>query len=197
MRQTLRLTGAPAVEPVSTADAQEHLRAPVGGADGGLIAIYMQAAREAVEAYTGHAMITQTWQQFLPAFPDGAIVIARRPLIAVSEVAVLNAAGTYDAVGAAGYQVSIPSGPMAQAATIRVAAGGTWPTTIDGSEAAVRVTFTAGYGASGASVPAALRAALLLMLGDLYENREASAVRVPGEIPAVRRLLDPYVAWTA
>jgi hypothetical protein len=37
---------------------------------------------------------------------------------------------------------------------------------------------------------------MLLIVGELYENREASAERPLTEIPAVKRLLDPYRVWT-
>ena len=42
-----------------------------------------------------------------------------------------------------------------------------WPAVQAGRADAVRITFTAGYGAEAASVPAPLRAAVLLMVGSM------------------------------
>ena len=54
------------------------------------------------------------------------------------------------------------------------------------------VTYTAGYGAAAADVPAPLKQWMLLAIGDMYEMRNAS-----GDKPAVKHdfvdhLLNPY-----
>lgn len=60
-------------------------------------------------------------------------------------------------------------------------------------EDAVSVTYVAGYGNADA-VPAPIKAAILLIVGHLYENREASTVGVSAELlpMAVDALLAPY-----
>jgi uncharacterized phiE125 gp8 family phage protein len=69
-----------------------------------------------------------------------------------------------------------------------------WPATADRPDA-VRVTMTAGYGGP-ADVPAPLRAAILLMTGDLYRFRESVAVGAAvAELPvstSVGALIAPY-----
>lgn len=190
-----RLITAPAVEPVSLADAQEHLRAGVGGTDATLIEAYLQAARETVENHTGRALMPQTWELRLPEFPVGPITLPVSPLMSITSLRYTSAAGVDTLLDPTAYQVEASSGPTAQPALLWSAAGTTWPGTQLDVRAAVRVRFQAGY-PNAAAVPAALRAAILLVLGELYENREASAVKSPTEIPAVRRLLDPYrVRW--
>ncbi len=193
----IRRTVAPTAEPISTADAQEHLRAPVGGPDAALIGIYLQAAREAVENITGRALMPQTWQVRLDEFPadGGHIELPNPPLISVTSVVMLDANGTADTLTGAEYQVSAPSGPAAMPGRLYPPADDVWPDTASDTRGAVVVTYQAGY-ANAATVPAALRAAVLLIAGDLYEHREASAVRQPLEVPAVKRLLDPYRVWT-
>jgi hypothetical protein len=47
------------------------------------------------------------------------------------------------------------------------------------------------------TVPGAVRAATLLLVADLYENREASTVATLKENPAITRLLWPHRAWPA
>lgn len=190
-----RLITAPASEPVSSADAQEHLRAPTNGPDAALISAYLQAAREAVENHTGRALMPQTWELRLPEFPVGAITLPVPPVMSVVSLRYTSAAGADTLMDTAAYQVEASSGPTAQPALLWPAVGTVWPVTRLDDRAAVRVRFQAGY-TNAAAVPAALRAAILLVLGELYENREASAAKPLSEIPAVRRLLDPYrVRW--
>ena len=192
----IRLITAPAVEPVSLADAQLHLRAPTSGADATLISAYIQAARETVEAHTGRALVTQTWQARLSAFPaTGAVYLPRAPLIAVTTLAIVDAAGAVTTVAADQYQVDASTGPYAQPGAVLPASGVDWPETRADTLGAVRVTFTAGYGATAASVPAALRAAILLIVGELYEQREASAEKPTSDTAAIRRLMDPFRIW--
>jgi hypothetical protein len=61
-----------------------------------------------------------------------------------------------------------------------------WPAT-DGNPGAVTVRFVAGYGLA-AAVPAALKAAILLKVRDLYDKGEDTA-------DAVLRLCRPYTSW--
>lgn len=189
----LRLITGPTAEPVSLTEVQAHIRAPVDGSDATLIEAYVQAAREAVENETGRALMPQTWQLRLSEFPAdrGAISIPLPPLVSVTSIAITNADGEAETISGALYQVETPSGPRAQAGYIVPASGEDWPTVQSDTLGAVRVTFSAGY-ASAAAVPAALRAAILLIVGELYEHREASAEKAVTEVPAVRRLLAPF-----
>lgn len=192
----LRLITAPVAEPVSIFTAKEHLRLDADATDDGLVADMLRAAREAVEAHTGRALMPQTWQLRLPEFPasDAAILIPTAPLISVTELLIINEAGAETVVSTDDYQVEAPSGPRAGRGKLIPGYALTWPATRATTLGAVRVTFQAGY-ATAAAVPYPLKAAIMLILSELYEQREASAVRPPVEIPAVRRLLDPFRVW--
>jgi uncharacterized phiE125 gp8 family phage protein len=62
-------------------------------------------------------------------------------------------------------------------------AGKWWPATACYNYGAVQVTFVAGYG-NAAAVPADLKAAIKLLVGHLYENREAVTLgAMPAELP--------------
>uniref|UniRef100_A0A6H1ZJI5 Putative head-tail connector n=1 Tax=viral metagenome TaxID=1070528 RepID=A0A6H1ZJI5_9ZZZZ len=65
---------------------------------------------------------------------------------------------------------------------IVLAYGKSWPTTVLRPANAVCVTFIAGYGDERSDVPKAVKQAMLLLIGDLYENRE-NMVMIPGVMP--------------
>ena len=68
--------------------------------------------------------------------------------------------------------------------------GSTW-TPHRQDDNAISVTWWAGYGATGASVPAAIRHAMLMLIGTWYERRAAADNAGGGEVPfGVKSLLD-------
>jgi Phage gp6-like head-tail connector protein len=70
-------TIAPAVEPVSIAQAHQHLRLPPNyTTEDGLLSLYIKAARDYCERYCNRAFITQTYQLGLNAFPFYGIMNA-------------------------------------------------------------------------------------------------------------------------
>jgi uncharacterized phiE125 gp8 family phage protein len=73
---------------------------------------------------------------------------------------------------------------------VRQLRAGTWPGNLD-DQNAVTVTWWAGYGASGTSVPAAIRHAILMLVAHWYERRMAADSMSGNEIPyGVKSLLD-------
>ena len=54
---------------------------------------------------------------------------------------------------------------------------------------AIQISFTAGMGSAGADVPDAIKQAILLIVGHLYEKREDTVSRLP---KASEYLLEPY-----
>lgn len=73
------------------------------------------------------------------------------------------------------------------------ARGRRWPRALDRQES-VRIRYRAGW----QTVPAPVRSAILLMVGDLYRNRETVSDRQAAPIPmstTVVNLLTPYRVW--
>ena len=73
---------------------------------------------------------------------------------------------------------------------ISLAYGEVWPSTTLRPANGVCIVFTAGYGSAASSVPQNIKAAILLLLGHLYENREAvivgqTAVAMPMGVEAL------------
>jgi uncharacterized phiE125 gp8 family phage protein len=77
---------------------------------------------------------------------------------------------------------------------IALANGKSWPSTLEQINA-VRVDYTAGYGATADTVPEAIKQAMRMLVSHWYENREAtvSAATLPREMDfAVRETLRPF-----
>jgi uncharacterized phiE125 gp8 family phage protein len=185
MKSFPRRAAQPVAEPISLSQALAHLRVSSGVEDE-YITTLIQVARESCENRTEKTMIQTTWVLTLDKFPD-AIELMMPPVIAIASVQYVDEAGVTQVLNPADYVLDKAREP----GWLVPAPGREWPATSFGINQVI-VTYTAGYGASGASVPAPLRHWMLLALTDLYENRAAH-----GEKPAVRHsfvdsLLDPY-----
>jgi uncharacterized phiE125 gp8 family phage protein len=194
----LFLTTAPNEEPVTLAEAKTHLRVD-GAAEDALIGALISAARQSVEARTNRALCTQVWEARFDAFPadDAFVELPRSPLQSVQQVSYLDATGTLVQATIGDFDVLAPSGPHAQPGSVGPKPDKTWPTNVQDRAHAARIRFVAGYGAASA-VPAPLKAALLLILGDLYANREAQIVGGNvAENRAVDALLAPFRVFYA
>lgn len=146
----------PALPAVSIAELQAHARLDDTGDDADLLA-KIAAAVEYVEASTGRALVTRTVRETMLGFPDsGRASLAVSPAISVASITVDGTALAASAYSLAGDTLSIPGG-------------------VDAASAVV-VTYTAGYGASPAAVPADLRQAVLMLAAHWLRSREGVTV---------------------
>ena len=167
-----------AAEPVSLDEAKAHLRI-TQDSDNLLIAGQVSAAREHIERVIGYPIVTTVLRATLDAWP-ATITLPRCPVSAVAQVEYTDTAGAAQVLPDSDYTVDLSGG----GARIRPAYGKTWPAARC-EPAAIRVTYTAGRDV--ADVPPSLKAALLLIVGDLYENAEGQVV---GSIIAVNQTVD-------
>ncbi len=204
----VEISTAPTSEPITTAEAWTHLRvtptgSPLSHPDDTLIDNLIKASREIVEAHTGRAVITQTVNQYMDTWPrDGIIYLMRNPVQTPSPdtlaITYLDAAGDTQTWATTEYRVDRKSIP----ARITLAYGKSFPS-LRGVTNSVTVTFPAGYEAAIASpvtastVPESLIAAIMLMLGHLYEHRETVIEAVSAqEMPmSYKALIAPYIVW--
>ena len=203
------VTTAPTTEPVTLAEAKLHLRVEADvTADDTLITSLIQAAREHVEAACQRALMPQVWTERRTAFPTApcsrtvpgvpygylraptlaqqTIQLAGGKVRAVDLVKYVDATGTLQTLDPSLYVTELTTEP----AQVVPAYGTSWPSTQQ-MPGAVQVQYQVGY-ADADSVPAALKAAVLLVLSDLFSNREAFGAQPVTENPALSRLLDPY-----
>lgn len=186
----LKRAVAPAATPVTLAEAKAHLRV-TSGAEDALITALIAAATDHLDGWSGvlaRALVTQTWKLWLDEWPvDDAIQIPLGPLQSVASVTYLHPdSGVATAVDAASYVVDTVSAD----GWVVPAAGFAWPTPKDAINA-VEVTFVCGHGLA-ADVPPALKAAILLLVGDLYANREGQSDRAITPNLTVDRLIAPW-----
>jgi uncharacterized phiE125 gp8 family phage protein len=200
----LQLVTPPAEEPVSLAEAKQHLRVDSGD-DDLLIGSLIIAARQAAETITGRQLITARWKLVLDAFPGPslmqsatgasfslpghAILLAKCPVQSAVSIEYLDMNGTTQVMPASDYVLDAACEP----ARLTPAFGKTWPSTLP-QMGAVSVTFDAGYGTASA-VPEGLKSWIKLRVGSLYGHREEMSVLSRGRIdplPFVDGLLDGF-----
>jgi uncharacterized phiE125 gp8 family phage protein len=154
-----------------------------------MIAAYAAAAETHLDGWSGvlgRALVTQVWRWSFSDWQDGMIRIGLPPIQSVV-VQYTDAAGATQTLAADQYHlVTDDLGPAIVAAD-----GVSWPE-LAARPDAVRISATCGYG-DPASVPWGIRAAALLIMAGLYENREAQVLGVSvAENPATAMLIAPY-----
>jgi uncharacterized phiE125 gp8 family phage protein len=187
----------PTEEPVTLAEAKLHVKVDGPESDTEL-ATWILAARQDVEHYTQHACVTQAWDLTLSYFPVDrrAIAIPLRPLQSVSGIDYVDASGQPQTLDPSLYVVDAPQGEYPPAGRVMLQYGTYyWPFPPGMSVAnGVTIHFVAGYG-DATTVPATLKAAMLLLIGNWWRNREAGAI-IRGSsdlLPfGVDRLLEPF-----
>lgn len=164
----LTLITAPSVEPVTTAEAKAQVRVDIND-DDTLIAAQIVAARIKAEGFLRRALVTQTWELVMDAFPgDRALEIPLPPLQSVTSIKYTDSNGNESTFSSGDYIVDTDSSP----GRVVLKLDASWPGDTLQAANGVRVRFVAGYGNAGSDVPQHMRQAILLMIGHWYENRE-------------------------
>ena len=201
----------PATEPLLLADAKEHLRVD-STADDNLITTLIRACRFTLERQYDIALITQTLQLNLDYFPywwlwrggssnyiawwlDQAYytqLLLRPPVQSIVSVTYTDPSGNPQTLPSSTYVLDTMNRP----ARLVPALNKQWPATAIGTINVAAVQFIAGYGAADTNVPDDIKAAIKLLLGHFYENREqvisGSYLKVV-ELPiGVDQLMRPY-----
>jgi len=211
-----------AIEPVMLEEAKAHLRLEIPN-DDLLVASLITTARLTCESILRRALITQSRTLYLDSFPSaggyynraireqwpslggmpsglgfypglipnstGVIDIPLPPLQSITAVHYYDFSGTLQTVDPTAYNVSLGTPARIQPAYSKV-----WPIsrpTID----SVQIPFVVGYGNTSAAIPEPIKAAMKLMVGSWYENRESIAQSqvypVPNTVDLILSAVDP------
>lgn len=182
------LLTAPAVEPVTLAEAKAHLRVEHDD-DDDVIAALIAAARIHVEAQTRRALITQTWRlvrDFWPA--DGRLTVVPVPLNEITAARVYDANGATDAIDLQAFSPDRAAAPA-------IISFAPWSLQVPGRPVAgIEIDVEVGYGDAASDVPQVLRQAIKLLVAHWYENRGLIAIgHEVAVLPAtVAAMLAPY-----
>ena len=179
------LLTAPAIEPLSLAEAKAYLRVEYSD-DDEVIGALIAGSRIHVEAQTRRALITQSWRISADAWPDdGWLTILPAPM------QTLTAARVYDLENAV-YAVDTGAFVLDRGASAFVFAP--WALPAPGRLAAgIELDVTVGYGDAAVDVPEALRQAIRMLVAHWYENRGLVAAGTTTVLPStVAALIAPY-----
>ncbi len=195
----LSLKTAPAALPLDWATVKGQLRLDADEEQARIESVLVPAAVDWVESLTSRALITQTWYGRLDRFPDeDYIVIPKPPLASITSVSYVDGDGVTQVLAPAKYVVEALAGLRALHGKVHLAYNETWPTTRAQANA-VTIEFVCGYGATPASVPGALRQALLVLIDEMFTYRQDSitgTIVSPAQIGA-KALALPFLAESA
>ena len=168
---------------------KKHMRVTIPDEDD-LIAGYLAAAQLYVEENYDRALMPQTWDHTLDAFPWAGqeIELPIWPLQSVTSITYTDFTNTPTVWPSSNYFVDAVSKP----GRVVLASSQAWPSVTLRSANAVVIRYIAGY-ADQNSVPWNTKTALMLLVENWYENREPIMAQrgvVPAEIEfTVRALL--------
>lgn len=165
-----------------------HLRVDDDGED-----VLIGAMRDAAFAHLdgpagwlGRALAPQTLQAWLDGWPCAPWDLPYGPVTDIDSIEYTDTAGAEQTLPGDQYRLT------AGGALDRTY-GASWPSARAQADA-VCITYQAGY----ETLPAPIQAALLLMIGDLYANRETTVAGAASAVPmtpSVRALLAPFRVW--
>ena len=213
--RSLTRTVQPAVEPVSLYDCKQHLRVD-HETDDAYIAGLISSAREWAEVYLDRTLLLTQWTMRMDSFPTMARQLSEayqdRTFIATQmnvradifppdielprpPMSSVNTETTITYMTADGTRATLPTDqyrtdPDSTPGIVRPLYAGTWPAhRVD--QNSVVVTWYAGYGTDGSSVPPQIRHAIMMWVGMLYEVRSGTMAGTYNEPPfGIKALLD-------
>lgn len=174
---------APTVEPVTLAEVKLHSRIGIND-DDALLTVYITSARQLAEQKTGRSLAPRTLVRYYDEFPD-SIELLKGPITSIDFLKYINEAGVLTTLSGAAYALDVTQ----LSGWIVPAYGYEWPSTLT-TPNAVQVQYQAGY--SSVTIPASIKAWILLMVGTLYENRESASERPVADNSFADALLARY-----
>jgi len=168
------LSSGPAIEPVTEADLVSHCQIGELPDDQiGRARVMLSAARQWVENRLKRQLITATWIGYLDTFPDVLEIADKLPIKTISSIIYRDSSDVEQTLSSSLYQTDLVSENCPP--RIEPISGQSWPSTYDRYNA-VKVTFTAGYGATRESIPLGIRHAILMVAADWWANREETVI---------------------
>jgi len=187
-----RLITPPSSSVISLGEAKLHLKVDTDTEDD-----YIQTLIDAATGWVAgrnRLLGDQVWELVLDAFPCEGIRLWKQPVQSVDSIQYVDTDGNTQTLDSDLYQVALASDPP----RIMPAYGEVWPATRCQMES-VTVRFTGGYNDSPIQIPAQIIAAMRMLMGHLYANKEAVVIMqgiVSLELPlGLEALLDSVIGY--
>lgn len=195
------LKTAPEKHPISLEDAKRQLNIELGWTeDDDYINDLIVVATEKAEQFTRRRLITQTWYTYLDEWPsEDHIILPFGQLQSVTSVKYTDSSNTEittftdtSTTTTNDYDVDTNSDP----GKIVLEYGDTWPTVTLWPMNPIQIEFVCGYGDNATDVPAMIKQAMKLIIGDLHKIRETEIEGISVQkLKTVESLLTPYKLW--
>lgn len=190
---SLTLVTPPDALPVDLETLRTHLRVEVGHEEDYLTQCLATAIAQldGDNGELGCALLHQVWAERLPPLRAGrgTVCLSLHPVVALQAVEYRDAAGAWQTADLNAFELFEDDGRFWVQSR-------SWPTTGDYPKP-LRLTYQAGFGATGWDIPSPLARAVLLLAAHFYENREPVVMDgTPVEMPrSVDSLVAPYKVW--
>ena len=177
----------PSTQVVTTAECKTHLRID-HSEDDTYIASLERAAVATAEGITNRFFIETTLIQYGDTWDDISCLF-RSPGSGMTNIKYM-VGGSLTLLSSSVYLFDKSVEPP----ELSLQEGQSWPTDNDDEKQTIKVTYKVGYGTTAATVPEGIKQAILIMVGDWYENRQSVIVgRVVNQIPKTAEyLLNQY-----
>ncbi|WP_057463286.1 head-tail connector protein [Pseudovibrio sp. POLY-S9] len=187
-----KLKTAPAILPISVADIKLHLCVDVDE-DDALIETYLRAAVSRLEGYHGElerCLINQTWEQSYCCWPGNRTFKLWFPDVSSAEVSYVDVSGVSKQLAPTLLELE----SSVEGTDLHVAKSFSFPQLNADKRRPIKVEYVTGFGEQPDDVPAAINAALMMMVGHMYATREDVVIgSVATSVPhSSKFMLEPY-----
>jgi len=176
---------------ITTAEAKQHLKVDTS-ADDTYIDDLVQAATESAQVFTNRFFISTTLTQHGDKWCDLSVLF-KSPVSSTLHIKYYDSDNTIQTLSPSVYTTDLTHNP----ARVGLSPNQSFPALAD-RISAVECKYIVGYGSAASSVPTAIKQAVLLTIGNWYENRQQVVVgRTATELPkSAQYLLEQYKVQT-
>jgi len=191
MARSFEITSDPTTPLLTTAEAKTHLKVDTT-ADDTYIDNLISAATQSAEKFTNRFFINTDLKQYGDTWSDIATLF-KSPVSSVTHIKYYDNDNTLQTLATSVYLTDL----VHQPARISLKPNQSLPTLAD-RDSAVEVSYVVGYGSAASSVPDGIKQAVLLSIGNWYENRQEVVIgRISTELPkSAQYLLEQYKIQT-
>ena len=188
------LITAAATEPLTMTEVKTHLGLPSANNDfDAQLSALIETARRFFEEWTNRQIVSATWDFTFDAFPVGRqpLLVPRSPIQSITSVTYTDADGNSTTWSSSNYTVDVAFEP----GRVFPVFNGVWPVA-RGIEGALVVRAVCGYG-TAAQVPASVKACLLMLVDDWFNERDGSGKVGPTaeRLIGIHKVGDEWLAY--